>query len=109
MDELLNDKEILCTTAKEYLKLPELESTPKQIQKRTSRKKYFFNCKDHHILPQAWQDEVNSQCIECVKYEPMETLPNGKLPTGHELLQYLLTVKMQNTGCHENSEKKGCT
>ena len=37
MDELLNDKEILCTRAKEYLKLPELELTPKQIQKRTAR------------------------------------------------------------------------
>ena len=104
MDELLNEKEILCTRAKEYLKLPELEATPKQIQKQTTRKRNFFNCKDHHILSQTWQDEVNSQCTECLKYELIETLPNGVLPTGHELLQYLLTVNMQSTGCHENSK-----
>ena len=63
MDELLNDKEILCTRAKEYLKLPELESTSKQIQTRTTTKKNFFNCKNHQILPQTWQDEVYQ--MEC--------------------------------------------
>ena len=36
----------------------------------------------------------------------METLPNGVLPAGHELLHYLLTVKMLNTGCHKNSDRK---
>lgn len=37
MNELLNDKEILCARAKECLRLPELELTPKQIQKQTTR------------------------------------------------------------------------
>lgn len=36
----------------------------------------------------------------------METLPNGVLPAGHELLHYLLTVKMLNTGYHKNSDRK---
>ena len=53
MDEVIDDKEILCTRAKKYMKSNEtVESTPKLNKKRFhARNNNFFLRKDQHALP----------------------------------------------------------
>ena len=62
MDEALDGKEMLCT--KEHVKSYEtVKSTPKLNKQRSgSRNKNSFLCKDHHVLPLSWEDEVNGRC-----------------------------------------------
>ena len=53
MDEVIDDKEILCTRAKKYVKSNETaKSAPKLNKKRYgARKNNFFLSKDQHALP----------------------------------------------------------
>ena len=66
------------------------------------RKKRFFLCKDHHALPQQWKQDIHGNCSKCLNYDLADHLPNGILPTGHELLEYILTLGSSNTGKHSN-------
>ena len=53
MDEVIDDKKILCTRPKKYVKSNETaESTPKLNKKRSgARNNNFFLSKDQHALP----------------------------------------------------------
>ena len=111
MDEVIDDKEILCTKAKEYVKSNEtVKSTPKLNKKRSgSRNNNYFLRKDHHVLPLSWKDEVNGRCDKCLKYELTDILPYGVLPTVQHVLQYTITIKGNNAGLHQNCERKVAT
>ena len=92
MDEVIDDKAIFCTRAKEYVKSNET------VNGTGARKKNFFLCKDQHVFPPSWKDEVNSRCDKCFKYELTDILPYGVLSTAQEVLRYMITMKGNHTG-----------
>ena len=61
MDEVIDDKEILCTRAKEYVKSNEtIKSTPNWAnwtKKDLVHKINFFVYKDQHVLPLSLADK----------------------------------------------------
>ena len=96
MGEALAEKDILCTRASEY-KIAVKTSTPNAKSMRINlRKKRVFTCKEHNAV--EWKTEIHGQCSKCLKYESVDCFPNDHLPTGHEVLQYLLCVKTSNSG-----------
>ena len=111
MDEVIDDKKILCTRPKKYVKSNETaESTPKLNKKRSgARNNNFFLSKDQHALPPSWKDEVNGCCDKCLKYELTDIPPYKVLPSDQDVLQYSVTIKSYNTGLHQNCERKVAT
>ena len=58
MDEVSDDKEILCTRAKEYVRSNEtVESTPKLNKKGSGAR---------NVLPPSWKDIYT--CMHCIAY-----------------------------------------
>ena len=67
MDEVSDDKEILCARAKEYVRSNEtVESTPKLNKKASGARNNFSLCKNHHVLPPSWKDIYT--CMHCIAY-----------------------------------------
>ena len=64
-------------------------------------------CKEHQYA--SWT-EVNENCQKCIKYSIVSsiTIESGKLPTGKEVLSFLITKKAENTGKRVNNEYE-CT
>ena len=50
-----------------------------------------------------WIPGISSECTSCIKYEASDSLGNGVLPTGKEVMELLLTFKNENTGKHINN------
>ena len=51
-----------------------------------------------------WKTEIHIQWSKCLTFESVDCLPNGHLPTGYEVLRYLLCVKVSNSGRKINNE-----
>ena len=102
MYEALAEKDILCNRASKY-KIAVKTSTKYNKSKNINLcKKRVFTCKEHNAV--EWKTEIHGQCSKCLKYESMDCFPNGYLPTGYEVLQYLLCMKSSNSGRKINNE-----
>ena len=102
MNEALAEEDILCTRASKY-KVAVKTSTPNAKSKKINLcEKRVFTCKEHNAV--EWKTEIHGQCSKCLKYESMDCFPNGYLPTGYEVLQYLLCMKPSNSGRKINNE-----
>ena len=88
------DLEALVTRSQQYLresKIKETTDTDTQKMKVSSRKAEFLKCMSHSEgKSDAWTD--NSQCNDCILFDPSAQLPNGKLP----LLQYIIEFGLYN-------------
>ena len=62
----------------------------------------MFNCIEHHKTPQTWTGD----CENCIKYDVVESLGSGRLPSQKQILEYLITTKSNNTGKHINTERQ---
>ena len=86
MDEVLAEKDILCTRASKY-NIALKASTPNTKFKKTNLcKKRVFICKEHNAV--EWNTELHEQCSKYLKYESVDCLPNDNLPIRHEVLHY---------------------
>ena len=102
------EKDILITRAHEYdrvVKETDSESVASKGNRVKLRKQNnFFLCRDHYTNPSAvWQEDIHGSCMKCLKYELLEQLPNGHLPNGLEVLEYLVTLKTENAGRQTNN------
>ena len=102
MYEALAEKDILCNRASKY-KIAVKTSTKYNKSKNINLcKKRVFTCKEHNAA--EWKTEIHIQWSKCLTFESVDCLPNGHLPTGYEVLQYLLCVKVSNSGRKINNE-----
>ena len=76
-----------------------------QSGKSSNRGNNFFLCKQHYEESKKWLwiPGISSECTSCIKYEARDSLGNGVLPTGKEVMELLLTFKNKNTGKHINN------
>ena len=102
------EKDILITRAHEYDRVVK-ETDSESVASKGNRVKLqkqnnFFSCRDHYTNPSAvWQEDIHGSCMKCLKYELLEQLPNGHLPNGLEVLEYLVTSKTENAGRQTNN------
>ena len=100
MVDVLSDKNVLVKRALENTS----STTSKQRKLRPQNK--FLLCKDHYISPdEKWKENIHGACEKCFKYRIRETLPNGHLPNGHEVLEYLFTLRSRNNGRQINNTR----
>ena len=98
-----SDYELLITRASKYNRETEATASADVGRvKRTSTtklRKYFFLCEKHGNTGSKWKWlPSNADCSLCTMFETRDSLPNGLLPTGKEVLEYLITMKSNNNG-----------
>ena len=99
LDPDIEEMEALVTRAGKYARETPACSTPSQAKSKSSvRNSVFIKCKEHDGQSKTWTD-VNSTCTVCIKYSTScESLSNGILPRGKDVLSYLLSLKRTNSG-----------
>ena len=99
----------LVTRAREYEIQEETftSSTPKpKILKRNSN---FLKCKEHSNIANLRWETINENCKSCLNFEMKLKLKNGVLPRNKDVLEYLLTIKMDSSGQHNsNNHERQC-
>ena len=108
LDPDIEEMEALVTRAGKYVRETPACSTPSQAKSKSSeRNRIFLKCKEHDGQSKTWTD-VNSTFTVCIKYSTScESLSNGILPLGKDVL-YLLSLKRTNSGKKLNNEHE-CT
>ena len=99
---------LLVTRAKEY-DLHEGQvsaSTPKP--KLLKRNATFVKCREHVNLTNTRWETVNEDCNMCMNFEVKRHLKNGLLPRGKDVLEYLLTIKADNSSQHDINNERQC-
>ena len=97
----------LATRAAEYQR-PSIDPTHaptaspterRESDKLPKRNTVYLKCKDHCVKTKDkfWTEE-NTSCLSCLKYDVCNNFRNGVLPREKEVLEYLLTLKSQQTG-----------
>ena len=71
-------------------------------EKLPARNNYFL-CENHYGSD-SWNEIVNGQCKSCVRYCVITNVDGGLLFLGKDVMSFLLTLKSNSTGKHENAE-----
>ena len=68
---------------------------------KNTRNKHILNCRKHY----KQKPEPQPQCNDCIRYQYVNQLPHGYLPSCKTVLEYLLTSKSEQTGKRINHER----
>ena len=99
-----DDFEVLITRASKYEKNVSDTTATASSTRTTHRGKNIFLCREHYNAIGTWTwSAASSDCNSCIKYETRKAFGNGTLPTGNEVMEYLLTLRTENNGLHVNS------
>ena len=101
-----SDYELLVTRASKYDRetlLTTSANEKKSARRTTNRGKNFFICKEHYMKGKWTWSPLNASCSSCIMYETREYLGNGTLPTGKEVLEYLIMLRASNNGLQVNN------
>ena len=87
---------LLVTRANSHRKLSDIETTLTSKSKRkTNYLSRFLSCVEHKT--------VDRKCPNCLVFPVQGALPNGKLPSGKQVLGYLFYTNSQETGQRQNN------
>ena len=68
---------------------------------KNTRNKHILNCRKHY----KQKPEPQPQCNDCIRYQYVNQLPHGYLPSCKTVLEYLLTSKSEQTGKRINHRR----
>jgi len=104
MEEEQEQLEFLKTRATVYQRHNDLELTDSLTTvRKTKRNANFMLCRNHCPTGKekiAWDNSIHGACNSCMKFEMREHLPNGVLPKSKVVLEYLISLRLQNDGIH---------
>lgn len=93
--------DILITRSRTYSKTLESKSSDKVKLKSLLRHKTFLQCRDHHNIHNKWNQECDN-CTNCIHFLHIDSFPNGKLPTGSQVMSYIQHLLQDDPG-HQSS------
>ena len=84
-----------------YQQMNQHEEKKRTPGAKNTRNKNIINCREHY----KQKPEQQPQCKNCLRYDYINQLPHGYLPSCKTVLEYLLTSKSEQTGKRINHER----